>query len=232
MEQRRKTRQLCALAATGICFLGPLPATGEEALSGVHFEAAARFGVAFPTYVGGFDPVLAVTAYPIWLDAGVRIGPLVFVGAYFSFAPASAAPNLPISRVGPCDVNCNARVYSFGIQVQLHPLSVSLGGGVALDPWLGVGTGYEVQQQRYDYDYDCGFGLPDNGCRTPHTGALQGPQYFNGQVGLALVFGRMSLGPYFAASYGTYLSDAGRALPGEGEPHWWLNVGLRFTVTP
>jgi hypothetical protein len=210
----------------GAFVLLPLGAAGEEALSGVHFEAAARFGVAFQTYVAGdFVPELNVTAFPIWLDAGVRIGPLVFVGAYFSFAPASATPGVLASRAGQCDVNCYARVYRFGVEVQLHPVGVSLGGGVTLDPWVGIGTGYEVQQQRYTYDCD-------GPCPVPtYFGALQGPEYFNAQMGLALVFGRMSLGPYFAASYGTYLTDAGRAIFG-GEPHWWLNVGLRFTVTP
>jgi len=228
MGWHARTRQLCTLTV-GAVLLGPLRTAGEEALSGVHFEGAVRFGVAFPTSVG-FDPVLRVVAYPIWLDAGVRIGPLVFVGAYLSFAPASATPNLPISRVGPCDVNCYARVYRFGVQVQLHPALVSLGPGLALGPWVGVGTGYEVQQQRWDPDADCSHGL--GYCPPPHVGALQGPEWFNAQVGLALVFGRMSLGPYFSASYGAYLSDAGVAIPADSEPHWWLNVGLRFTATP
>jgi hypothetical protein len=227
MGLHAKTSQLLALGL--VAFLGgPCRAAGEEMLSGVHFEGAARFGVAFPTYVAGpeFQLTLDVTAFPIWLDAGVRIGPLVFVGAYFSFAPTSATPApYSYSRVSPCDVNCYARVYRFGIQVQLHPVRVPLGRGVALDPWVGVGTGYEVQQQRWDPDADCG------GCVVPaHVGALQGPEWFNVQVGLALVFGRMSLGPYFAASYGAYQSDAGLAIA--AQPHWWLNVGLRFTVTP
>jgi hypothetical protein len=114
--------------------------------------------------------------------------------------------------------------------VQLHPVSLSLGRGISLDPWIGLGIGYEVAQERYDAEAYCP-PMHSGYCDVPHTGALQGFEWFNGQVGLAIAFDRFSVGPYFAASYGVYKSDAGQSLT-EGVPHWWLNAGLRFTATP
>jgi hypothetical protein len=223
--------QLCAPAIGAIALLIPPSTLAADPSPELHFEAAARLGVAFPTYTGAsnFNPILDLTAFPVWLDAGLRIGPQFFVGAYFSFAPTSAT-DAYTSRVSPCDVHCYSRVYRFGLEIQIHPVSLPLGRSLRLDPWIGLGAGYEVQQRRYDSDRPCdaNFGY----CAQPaHVGALQGPEWFNSQIGVAIIIGAVGVGPYFAASFGNYSTDAGQPLP-KGIPHWWLNVGLRVTVTP
>ncbi|MGO8970931.1 MAG: hypothetical protein ACLQDQ_15335 [Myxococcaceae bacterium] len=157
-------------------------------------------------------------AYPIGLDAGIRINRWVFVGAYFSFAPTVVSSGF-YSAWAPCDSSCWARVYHFGLEVQFHPVRSPPGAALALDPWVGLGGGWEVQQQQYT--------APMGSV----TAALQGPEFFIGQVGLAVTFDRMSLGPYAGASYGSYVIEGGASL-NSAESHWWLEVGLRFTVTP
>jgi hypothetical protein len=227
----KRTSELCAPGAFALLLLLALPAAADEVPPGLHFEAAVRFGVSFQSFpdaeYAGEAP-LDLTAYPIWVDAGLRVSHLLFVGAYFSYAPTTVSPGF-VDVVSPCDYSCYARVFHFGLEVQLHPVSLSLGRGVSIDPWIGLGIGYEVAQERYDSEAYCTPG--GSYCDVPHTGALQGPEWFNGQVGVAVAFDRFSIGPYFSASYGDYTSDAGQSFM-SGVAHWWLDVGLRFTVTP
>jgi hypothetical protein len=226
MAGSRAVQRWCALASAGLLAFMPQPSFASDVAPGPHFEAALRFGVAFPQ-VDYFATELDQTAYPISVDAGVRIGQLLFVGAYFSVAPTSVSQAF-VDAISPCDTNCWARVFHFGLEVQLHPINVALGRGVSFDPWVGIGAGYEVQQQRYvlegyckDYSY----------CPVLHVGARRGPEWFNGQLGLALSFANLSVGPYGAASWGVYTIDAGKALS-VGVGHWWLSAGLRLSWTP
>jgi hypothetical protein len=222
VDVRTSTKRLRPLACFALLFFFPVGATGEEAAPGPRFEGAVRVGLAWPLYSTDYDQTLYLTAYPIWVDVGVRLSPLVFLGAYFSFAPTAVTPT-EFSRISPCALDCYAREYHFGLELQVHPLLLPLGKGWALDPWVGLGGGYEVRQWRYDEDADCGCVEP------PHVGAIQGPEWFLFQTGVSLSTGAFSFGPYFSASYGVYTSDAGIST---SVPHWWLSVGLRFTVTP
>jgi hypothetical protein len=223
----RTTRHWKLLASGALLLLLPVAARAEEVAHGPRFEAAVRFGIAWPSYTDAlYEPTLNLTAYPIWLDVGVRLSPVVFLGAYFSFAPTSAVGDYT-SRVSPCDIHCYAREYHFGLELQVHPFVPPPGMVWIPDPWIGVGAGYEVRQWRYDDDGPCSSSPFQMYCYAPHVGALRGPELLL-QLGFSLRKGAFSLGPYFSASYGVYTEDAGFTL---SEPHWWLSVGLRFTAT-
>ena len=70
---------------------------------------------------------------PLQLDAGVRLGGRWFIGAYFSYGFGGSTSDT-LCPTG----DCSANTLRFGGQVHWHPL-----GNVGLDPWVGIGSGYE-----------------------------------------------------------------------------------------
>jgi hypothetical protein len=219
--------RLSPLVSCALLLLLPVAARAGDGPRGPRFEAAVRLGLAWPFYTDAlYEPTLNLTAYPLWLDVGVRLSPVVFLGAYFSFAPTSATGHYT-GAVSPCDIHCYAREYQFGLELQVHPFVPPPGMVWVPDPWVGVGAGYEVRQWRYDGGGPCTDEPFQLYCDVPHVGAIRGPEFLL-QIGFSLRRDAFSLGPYFSATYGVYTEDAGTSI---SEPHWWLSVGLRFTVT-
>lgn len=65
---------------------------------------------------------------PIWLDAGYRFNPSLYLGAYFQYAPA-----FPKDCSG-----CSASNTRLGANLLYH-----FSPGAGFDPWAGIGFGYE-----------------------------------------------------------------------------------------
>lgn len=75
-------------------------------------------------------------AVPIILDLGWRFLPELYVGAYGQFAPVFTRQNA-ISC--PAGFDCWAHDWRFGVEADFHFLP-----RWRLDPYIGVGTGYEI----------------------------------------------------------------------------------------
>src|SRR5262249_43439942 len=77
---------------------------------------------------------------PIWLDAGYRLSRPFYLGAYFQWAPAFVAD-------GVCSpvLSCSAYDVRFGVNVHWHMRWMTQEGmwKGPIDPWIGLGTGYE-----------------------------------------------------------------------------------------
>ncbi len=74
---------------------------------------------------------------PIWLDAGYRINPALYVGAFFQygFAFVNKDKNPTCSQ----GFSCSAHDIAFGANVHYHLLP-----DAQFDPWIGAGLGYEL----------------------------------------------------------------------------------------
>lgn len=74
---------------------------------------------------------------PIWLDAGFRANPNVYVGIFFQygFTFVNNNQNPDCAQSG---VSCSAKDLRLGINVHYH-----FSPGESFDPWVGVGAGYE-----------------------------------------------------------------------------------------
>jgi hypothetical protein len=142
---------------------------------------------------------------PVGIDAGVRISGVVFIGGYFQYG-LFGSPSQSYCTVS----GCTSTTLRIGGEVLIHPL-----GNAPIDPWFGVGSGYEWL----------------NVNDTPGV-TLSGFEFFNLQVGLDFALGSVvRLGPYVSFSMGEYTNST--TLAGTGSPtHEWLTFGVRFVVLP
>ncbi len=126
----------------------PAPAAAANgAASGPHgaIELGLRIGFGYPLGNEGAVPGTANASLhddvsgmiPIWIDAGFRANPNVYVGIFFQygFAFVNNNQNPDCAQSG---VSCSAKDLRLGLNVHYH-----FSPGESFDPWVGLGAGYE-----------------------------------------------------------------------------------------
>jgi hypothetical protein len=179
---------------------------------------------------------LIVGQVPFWLDAGARINQRFFVGAYFHYGfgiESSTVSDLckadkADAAAADVDVSCNVHETRLGAEFLYHILPMQ-----DLDPWVGIGFGYEW------------LGLSetaDSGeASATQTIGAHGFEFINLQLGLDFsVSENVGLGPFVAFSLAEYrkgtLSCSGDCSAdsisgdiGGKALHEWLLFGARVT---
>jgi outer membrane protein W len=158
---------------------------------------------------------------PIWLDAGYMVTPDILLGIYAQYGFVSTKTRDAASTGTGCAVgaSCSAHDIRFGVQGQYH-----LGSGQAVDPWLGLGIGYET------------LGLTETNAGVTTNGSLSGFEFVNLQGGadfkLADAF---ALGPFVSFSLGQYstlhteIQGIGLDIDVPKALHEWLTFGVKGT---
>ena len=208
-------------------FLAATPVTAEELPT--RFEAATRVAVGVPignaTGATTLKPNgtslsdLVAWTVPLELELGARIGP-AFVGGYvtYAFGKAGSALEGGTSR-SASNVRC-------GFEVLWH-----LGPDRPVDPWVGLGVGYEW------------LNLSIGGTGGAITGSARGFEWVNLQLGIDFSLGRnFRLGPFTRSRVAQYdtgslglINSQGTDVGGTSDitsktVHTWIDVGLRFAV--
>jgi outer membrane protein W len=146
---------------------------------------------------------------PVWIDAGWRANPNVYVGLFFQygFAFVNNDQNPDCAQSG---VSCSAKDLRLGVNVHYH-----FSPGQSFDPWVGVGAGYEW----LTLDASVGSTSLSQTAGGFEFGNLQ----LGGDFAVAPNFG---IGPFFAVTLAEYnhLSDADL---GTKSIHGWLMGGVR-----
>jgi hypothetical protein len=168
---------------------------------------------------------------PVWLDVGYSFSGAFTVGAYAQVGVGGNGD----ACVGDCDWS-DIRV---GAQAELRLLP-----GAPVDPWLGVGLGYEWLSYRQLVSGsvpDAQGELVDINVRATET--FGGPELLL-QGGIDFqVEDALRVGPYASATLGQYLTDSYSCQPStpacpsgssvEGAAfHSWIGFGLRGAYTP
>jgi hypothetical protein len=218
-------RTRLAEALLALC-LAATPVTAEELPT--RFEAAVRAAVGIPignatgatTRAPNGTSLADLVAWtvPLELELGARIGP-AFVGGYVSYAFGKAGNAL---EGGTSRSASNVR---FGFEVLWH-----LGPDRPVDPWVGLGVGYEW------------LNLSIGGTGGALTGSVRGFEWVNLQLGLDFSLGRsFRLGPFVRSRVAQYdtgslglVNTQGGETGGTGDiqsktVHTWIDVGLRFS---
>lgn len=148
---------------------------------------------------------------PIWLDAGWRFDPSMYLGAYFEYGPAFV-------KDCPAGIDCSASDVRLGVNFLYH-----FAPAASFDPWIGLGIGYEWLNLSVA-GIDAGYG---------------GWEYVNVQLGGDFAVGAgFALGPYVVFGLGQYGSvsatvggqSASASIPsGNQALHEWLQFGLKGT---
>jgi hypothetical protein len=167
---------------------------------------------------------------PIWFDAGYRLNEHLLLGAYFMFGvvlPKTAPADNPLGGGCPEGFDCFATGVRLGLQAQY-----SFAPEAVIDPWLGVGLGYEWVGTELEGEV---FSIPfDASTRYSGPDLLQlqgGADYHTSSI--------FSLGPFASVSAMRYTScsltlagEESRCELEEGGWHGWLVLGVRGTVEP
>ncbi len=214
IQPRTPHAAACALAVSFTLGLPARAAAGGSEPSA--FEGGVRLGVALP--MGNVDGLtgdsLGATVgvlVPLWLDFGARIGGHVYVGPYVLFG---------LGNDGSALSGCGCTVFygRGGLNALYHLLPSE-----RVDPWFGVGVGYEGL-------------LVDAGSSPGVTGWVSD---LEAGADLALGASNMKLGPFAAFSLGQFDSPGTYTRPGSatqipapGALHEWLTLGVRVSWPP
>jgi hypothetical protein len=186
------------------------------------FELGARSGFGLPlgsasgVSDGDFNKLIA-NMVPIWLDAGFRATPNLFVGAYFMYGVGSP-PSGAAMTCGTSGLSCSFHDTRIGVEFQYHAASETV------DPWLGLGSGFEW------YGFD-----ESQGNQSAGLGA-SGWEFVNIQVGVdykpAVEFG---IGPFLMLTLAEFDHASLTSTNGGSQDqsisnqalHQWFVMGLR-----
>lgn len=224
------------VAAAALTLAAASPARGaERAESGV--EIGARLGYAFSAGHlgappnGSDDPLgdFVGGQIPLWLDAGYRFNPTLYLGAYFSYGFGIVNDD----RQNLCrnaNVSCSASDLRLGVMGMFHlpPLA-------QLSPWVGVGVGYEwgtfsleqsaIGSSNTDYDW-AGF------------------EFANFQTGADYqVAQKVAIAPFLSVSLGQFRNTTTTTTTANNKVemnndlvktslHEWILIGVRVVFAP
>jgi outer membrane protein W len=161
-------------------------------------------------------------ALPVTFDLGYRFSPSTYLGVFYTFAPTfppSGNCRTPLPNTTAGETTCDGNDQKIGIDFQYHIRPKAF-----LDPWVGIGVGYEINQ------------LNTSTGASSDTSSYQTDGFLvDLQLGADLrVSHRIPFGPYIDFSAGQYNTENVFTPNGHGVPvdfsgtlHEWLTLGLR-----
>jgi hypothetical protein len=218
---------------SGLAVLG----TASRANAG-GFELGGRLGYGIP--LGKTDDNSDLSdaisgMIPLQLDLGYRVSPAFSIGGYVMYGIGFVGDEISNNCDNADDVpgvnaSCSARDVRLGVQAQFHFLPKK-----KLDPWLGVGLGYEW--------LTIGEDISGGGREADFSATGKGFEFINLQGGLDFkVTPGLALGPFLSFSIGQYgstsTSCSGNGCAGvatesgdidDKAAHQWLLLGVKGT---
>jgi len=206
--------------------MGSAARAQQPAASGRAVELGARVGFGLPFGNEGRIGGAAVDAklsddvsgmIPLWLDAGYRIDPHLYVGLFFQYAFAliNTDMNPECNQSGN---SCSASDIRLGVNLHYH-----FAPGRSFNPWVGLGAGYEwlllsVTSPAISADV-----------------TVSGFEFANLQLGGDFTASpTFRVGPFVSFSMGQYrsfsVSSGGQSMPTDitrQQLHEWLVIGAR-----
>ncbi len=204
------------------------------------FTAGLRLGVGVPLGKAGQDVITGVerdlsdlTSWraPVWIDVGYSPTSAFTIGAYAQVGVGGNGDS--------CTADCDWSDVRVGAEAELR-----FAPGAAVNPWLGVGIGYEWLSYRVlasaDIENEMGEVETVTGRATER---FAGPELLlHGGIDFQ-VEDALRIGPYASATLSQYLTDSYSCQPStplcpddgslEGPGfHSWIGVGLRGAYTP
>ena len=174
---------------------------------------------AMNTSASGGDLSDAVTGMiPIWIDAGYRVNPNLFIGGFFQYGFGIVNKDK-----NPGCGSCSAHDIAFGADVHYHILPAA-----SFDPWVGAGIGYEI------FGFSASTTAPIIGNVDVST-SFSGLQFLTLQAGGDFkVTPDFAVDPFVNFALGQYSSQSAtlNGMEGSGDIqskalHEWLTIGAR-----
>jgi hypothetical protein len=212
-----------ALAASAVVLSGNT-ARADETPTGVEVGLRAGYAIPLGDAAGGNPSTSLSNVFsgmiPIQVDAGYRFTPNMMVGAFFQYGIAmlNTGNGSAFAGCSQSGVSCSGSDMMFGAQFHYHLMPDQ-----TIDPWAGVGIGYEIATANVSQGSVSG------------SQTLSGFQFFNLQIGGDYkVMPNLGIGPFVMFSLGSYgscnASSGGQSAscPGyQSGTHEWLTIGIR-----
>jgi Autotransporter beta-domain len=218
-----------ALACTFVTFGNEAVAHADEETGlavGLRVAYAIPFGDAQTTTLGGSSVTTSMYSLdrgmlPVMFELGYRFTPSVYVGLFYqygvTFPPSNGCYSYnssPAAGQGSCD----GYDQRFGVDLQYH-----LRPHAFVDPWIGLGLGWEMTQLNLS--------AAD---ATQSSFQAWGPQ-IDLQLGADLRFShRIPFGPFVDLSLSEFNTESkydsnnnGSPVAFNGTVHGWVSLGLR-----
>jgi hypothetical protein len=148
---------------------------------------------------------------PIQLEAGYMVIPNLLLGVYGQYAFLS-------TKNCPPGIDCSLHDFRIGIQAQYHIMPDQ-----SVDPWLGIGFGYES------------LGVSYSGGGVSESGSISGLEFLNLQGGADFqVASAFTVGPFLSLSLAQYSSVYDPAANSSADItnkalHEWITIGAKGT---
>jgi hypothetical protein len=202
-------------------------ASADASPTGVELGLRSGYAIPMGNAVGGNGPNNNLSSLfngvvPIWVDAGYRLNPNIYIGAFFQYGFGllnNSSAGVGGAGCNTSGVSCSANDLMFGANAHYHLMPDG-----TFDPWAGLGVGYEIVN----------FNLSAGG--QSGSAAFNGFQFVNFQVGgdykampnLGIgPFVMFSLGQFSSCSYSGAASSAGNCTIQQQAIHEWLTLGVR-----
>src|SRR5215472_9533538 len=184
------------------------------------WEIAFRTGAMVPVGDAAEGAKLSDTfgvQFPLWLDLGYRFDKF-FVGAYGQYAFGL------LGKTITCDnpnLKCSVSAVRLGFEFQFHP-----GGRTKIDPWLGLGFGYQWSSIHLSDPSGSG------------TLSAEGWDLGRIEVGVDFAVGKVvRFAPFVGATIGQYGKTSASSSSGQERSgpidqkaiHSWISFGLKAT---
>ncbi len=211
--------RVAVLTASALSF-APLAAAAEPPPRAPLFRVGVHTGWAVPLGATEKDVPLHVNAagqIPVGVDLGVRVARPVIVGLYAQYGAVITRSSNDWTSVCQIGQDCSGSDVHLGVQAHYH-----FAPGQRLDPWLGMGIGYET------------YTLHAAGTRFKWSGI----EVANVQIGLDVGLGRViSVGPFLGLAMAQFSkldvtpADQGFSGPVQNPGiHDWFCMGARGSV--
>jgi len=217
-----------------LTWAAPALAAGPD---GQGFEIGVRTGYAFsagrlgaPPNGTDYDVGDYVTGqWPIWIDAGYRLNPNVYLGGYFQYGFGFVNDDSQ-DYCRSADVDCSASDVRLGVMARYHFMPAW-----RFSPWAGLGFGYEWGK----------FSVNQSLISESDTDwSWHGFEFMNLQAGADYRFAhRFVVAPFVSVSLGQFRKMAQTTTVGsttrtdkynvaKESLHEWILIGVRVAVMP
>jgi hypothetical protein len=218
-----------AIACT--CFATPARADEQSGLAvGFGIAGAVPFGNAHSAANGvATSSTISMqsmdrASLPFWFNLGWRFSPRTYLGLFYQYAPTfppsnkCAMPYAPANGVAG-STTCDGSNQKFGVDFAYHIRPKEL-----VDPWIGIGLGYELNNTNYS-----------TGASSDTMNWQLGGLMADIKLGADLRFSKViPIGPFVDLSVSQYNTEnvyspnqSSTSVPFSGALHGWFTAGLR-----
>jgi len=235
-KEREREREVVVVRPRYVVAPAPVVVRDEPPPARRWVQVAFRSGVSFPAgSISGApnDPMSGDFGLqvPIFLEAGIKVHPMIFLGAYTSLSIGGTSSAFADAQgcVSGSSRGCGSTDWRIGLEVQVHFRPAEL-----VNPWLGYGLGFEQVSASASGGGSPATGETFSGLELARIGG-------GADFRVSRIFG---FGPFIEVDFGSYSQEHVQGVTATGAAstvdqsisntglHEWVTLGVRGVLFP